>query len=385
MRDGSRGRISKDMHEAESEDLHVYIAGEDQAGVDSAKNMVNELLKPLDDELNQHKQNQLRQLALINGTLRDEEFCPVCGEKGHRQFECPHRAVNTVTAGVKCGICGDLSHPTRDCPFKTQSTTVDAGVIDSAYSDCMAELEGRELPPAATTNTAAAKTAAPTTHAHSHAHAHAHSNSNAWGSGHRESKSDTRGFGLGGSAAMYGAGTPTAAALYGGTTATGRASPTVAAYGGSNAIYGGGSMVPPAGDVMQNAGFSDYGQAYGAGASAPAPALAPTAAGYGPPTHQQPQSDYNQDQWWLQPSYSNQQQHQQTYQQTYQQPYQQSYQQTYQQTYQQDPQQSEYDAQWAEYFAANPAAYAQYVAEQQALMATAAESAAAVPPPPPPP
>ena len=43
-----------------------------------------ELLKPLDDELNQHKQNQLRQLALINGTLRDDEYCPVCGERGHR-------------------------------------------------------------------------------------------------------------------------------------------------------------------------------------------------------------------------------------------------------------------------------------------------------------
>ena len=42
MRDGSRGRISKDMHEAESEDLHVYILGEDQAGVDMAKSMVSD-------------------------------------------------------------------------------------------------------------------------------------------------------------------------------------------------------------------------------------------------------------------------------------------------------------------------------------------------------
>ena len=56
--------------------------------------------------------------ALINGTLREEDFCPVCGEKGHRMFECPHRAKSFKAAGVKCSICGDLSHPTRDCPLK---------------------------------------------------------------------------------------------------------------------------------------------------------------------------------------------------------------------------------------------------------------------------
>lgn len=42
----------------------------------------------------------------------------MCGEKGHRQFECPHRAKTFKAAGVKCSICGDLSHPTRDCPLK---------------------------------------------------------------------------------------------------------------------------------------------------------------------------------------------------------------------------------------------------------------------------
>jgi hypothetical protein len=53
--------------------------------------MVAELLVPVDDERNEHKQKQLRELALINGTLRDEEYCNLCGEKGHRQYECPAR------------------------------------------------------------------------------------------------------------------------------------------------------------------------------------------------------------------------------------------------------------------------------------------------------
>ena len=56
--------------------------------------------------------------ALINGTLKEDEFCPVCGEKGHRQFECPHRAKTFKAAGVVCAVCGDQSHPTRDCPLK---------------------------------------------------------------------------------------------------------------------------------------------------------------------------------------------------------------------------------------------------------------------------
>ena len=35
-----------------------------------AEKEVGKLLRPLDDEQNEHKQKQLRELALINGTLR---------------------------------------------------------------------------------------------------------------------------------------------------------------------------------------------------------------------------------------------------------------------------------------------------------------------------
>eukprot|EP00976_Prorocentrum_cordatum_P055528 1120506-Prorocentrum_minimum.AAC.1 len=36
--------------------------------------MVKELLVPVDEEKNEHKRAQLRELASINGTLRDEEY-----------------------------------------------------------------------------------------------------------------------------------------------------------------------------------------------------------------------------------------------------------------------------------------------------------------------
>lgn len=79
--------------------------------------------------------------ALINGTLREDEYCPVCGEKGHKQFECPTKMRTFKAAGVKCSICGDGSHPTRDCPLK-QHTAPGEGVLDSEYDSLMSELSG---------------------------------------------------------------------------------------------------------------------------------------------------------------------------------------------------------------------------------------------------
>eukprot|EP00605_Chrysophyceae_sp_TOSAG23-4_P002088 GSChrysophyteH1.ASY1.ANO1.2309.1 assembled CDS len=136
MRDGSRGRISRDMQDAEQEDLHVFVQGESQEGVEEAERMVRELLKPLEDSDNDHKMRQLRELAVINNTLREDDYCHICGERGHRQYECPQRT--QTSAGIKCAICGDLSHPTRDCPQAKHGMST--GQVDVAYTDFIAEL-----------------------------------------------------------------------------------------------------------------------------------------------------------------------------------------------------------------------------------------------------
>ncbi|CAN0476234.1 unnamed protein product, partial [Hapterophycus canaliculatus] len=54
----------------EDDELHVYVSGETEEAVEKAAKEVGKLLRPLDDEQNEHKQKQLRELALINGTLR---------------------------------------------------------------------------------------------------------------------------------------------------------------------------------------------------------------------------------------------------------------------------------------------------------------------------
>lgn len=143
VKEGSKGRAAKNGPD-DDEELHCHIQGETEEAVERAAKMVQELLVPVDDEKNEHKQKQLRELALINGTLREEEYCTVCGEKGHRPFECPQRTKTFQAANVRCANCGDHSHPTRDCPLK-QEVPANEVALDSEYMSFMAEL-GDEVP-----------------------------------------------------------------------------------------------------------------------------------------------------------------------------------------------------------------------------------------------
>ena len=122
------------------DELHVLVTGETEDNVNAASIRVQELLKPVADEDNEFKKAQLRQLASIQGTLR-EDYCPLCGEKGHRQFECPHRKKSFALADVKCSICGDKSHPTRDCPMRNKAG-IESGTLENEYNSFLDELTG---------------------------------------------------------------------------------------------------------------------------------------------------------------------------------------------------------------------------------------------------
>ncbi|KAK1299321.1 hypothetical protein QJS10_CPB14g01245 [Acorus calamus] len=121
---------------SENEDLHVLVEADTQEALDAAAGMVEKLLQPVDEGLNEHKRQQLRELAALNGTIRDDEFCRLCGEAGHRQYACPNR-MSTFKSDVLCKICGDGGHPTIDCPMKGTGKK-----MDDEYQNFLAELGG---------------------------------------------------------------------------------------------------------------------------------------------------------------------------------------------------------------------------------------------------
>lgn len=63
VKEGSKGRSSQNEVTAEDEDLHVYITGDNDESLDAAEKLVQDLLRPIDDDKNDHKQKQLRELV----------------------------------------------------------------------------------------------------------------------------------------------------------------------------------------------------------------------------------------------------------------------------------------------------------------------------------
>ncbi|XP_024531649.1 splicing factor-like protein 1 [Selaginella moellendorffii] len=99
---------------SENEDLHVLVEADTEEALEAAAGMVEKLLQPVEEGRNEHKRAQLRELAALNGTIRDDESCRQCGQLGHRQYCCPEKST-TFKAGVVCAKCGDGGHPTSDC------------------------------------------------------------------------------------------------------------------------------------------------------------------------------------------------------------------------------------------------------------------------------
>lgn len=111
----SKSALSND----DNEPLHVHLSADSEEAVEACAKIIAEILVPCeDDSRNEHKQKQLKELALINGTLTMDDFCDICGLRGHRPYECPERNRTFKAANVKCSICGEMSHPTRDCPLR---------------------------------------------------------------------------------------------------------------------------------------------------------------------------------------------------------------------------------------------------------------------------
>ncbi|KKY39690.1 putative branchpoint-bridging protein [Diaporthe ampelina] len=105
----------------QQEPLHCLIRADTREKVDHAKKLVNEVIEAAasaPEDQNRRKRDQLRQLAVMNGTFRDDErqACGNCGQTGHRHYFCtvPPRSIT----GVTCHSCKSAGHVARDCAQK---------------------------------------------------------------------------------------------------------------------------------------------------------------------------------------------------------------------------------------------------------------------------
>ncbi|KAG9049125.1 hypothetical protein FS837_011137 [Tulasnella sp. UAMH 9824] len=100
------------------EDLHCLVTADSDEKVAACVALINKVIETAastPEGENVHKRNQLRELAALNGTLRDDEnqICQNCGNVGHRKYDCPE--VRNYTANIICRVCGSAGHMARDC------------------------------------------------------------------------------------------------------------------------------------------------------------------------------------------------------------------------------------------------------------------------------
>ena len=120
-------------NEYDNEPLHVLIEGDVQSDVDKAKAMIQKLLIPIDEDMNEHKRQQLKELALMNGTWRDES-----------SIEAMQKRLDEEVAS---GQVYQLPEPLKKAVEATYRKDVEklhgsgaGGTLDTAYSDFLSEL-----------------------------------------------------------------------------------------------------------------------------------------------------------------------------------------------------------------------------------------------------
>lgn len=115
-----------------SDPLHCLIIADTedkiQKGIKVCENIVVKAVTSPEGQ-NDLKRGQLRELAELNGTLReDNRPCPICGLQGHKKYECPN--METFAHKVICMKCGQHGHATIDCRTPIQGQSVQ----ESRYS-----------------------------------------------------------------------------------------------------------------------------------------------------------------------------------------------------------------------------------------------------------
>ncbi|KAJ1521981.1 hypothetical protein ONE63_002306 [Megalurothrips usitatus] len=155
VKEGKVGRKDGQPLPGEDEPLHAYVTASQPESVKKAVDRIKEIIRQgveVPEGQNDLRRMQLRELALLNGTLRENDGprCTNCGATDHKSWMCPDKP--NVTNNIVCSACGGVGHIARDCRQKRagseggRSTNQDKAKIDEEYMSLMAEL-GEGPPP----------------------------------------------------------------------------------------------------------------------------------------------------------------------------------------------------------------------------------------------
>nr|VZI34583.1 unnamed protein product [Spirometra erinaceieuropaei] len=143
VKDGKLGRRDGLPMPGEDEPLHAFISAANVEACQKAVKKITEIIRQgieVPEAQNDLRKAQLRELALLNGTLREHE--------GLAKLRALAEAQNIATNKIQCTLCGGFGHLASDCKLRDPSVTLESlGInpmerakMDSEYSALMAEL-----------------------------------------------------------------------------------------------------------------------------------------------------------------------------------------------------------------------------------------------------
>lgn len=150
VKEGKIGRKDGQPLPGEDEPLHAYVTANNPENVKKAVEKIKEVIKQgieVPEGQNDLRRQQLRELALLNGTLREND---ALGKLKQLQ-----QAQSIITNTIICTVCGGTGHIAQDCKAKRPGDTframqnqsaADKAKMDSEYMSLMAEL-GEGPPP----------------------------------------------------------------------------------------------------------------------------------------------------------------------------------------------------------------------------------------------